>query len=182
MKKQKINVIDLDKTLINYDTFRLLVLKEIRKGDGIVIYAVIMRLLKVYSSLKFKRRIQKYLVHKYPPSFFANYAKQVYKKLDKEVMEIVKHHSDTETINILLSASPNEYVRPLCELLNWKGTGSYFDAKNNFNHMHGIQKINWLKFFFPESNYIYHFAISDSHSDDELMGLFEEKMFWSFSN
>jgi len=182
MEKQKINVIDLDNTLVNYDTFRILVLREIKKGDWIIIYSTIMRLLKLYSASKFKRRIQKYLVQKYPISFFNDYANEIFHQIDKNVMEIVNKHTDNETTNILLSASPNEYVLPLCKLLNWKGSGSYFDAKKNYNHMYSVQKINWLKFFYPKSNNIYHFAISDSHSDNEMMKLFVEKMYWNFSN
>ena len=182
MKKRKINVIDLDKTLVKYDTFRRLVLREIRKGKWVFMLLAILRFTRLISANNFKARIQSHLVNNYPTNFFKDYANDIFQQIDPEVMEIVNRNTDKDTINILLSASPNEYVQPLCKLLNWEGSGSFFDENNNFHHMYGKNKINWVKESFPTADYFYHFAISDCLSDNNMMELFEEKKFWNFSN
>jgi phosphoserine phosphatase len=181
MRKQKINVIDLDKTLVKYDTFRVLVVRELRKVKFRIITLTFLRVAKLISSAKFKMKVQKYLLENFSKSFFTDYAEEIYQNINPNVMEIIRGNTDEETINILLSASPNEYVQPLCEMLNWKGSGSYFDEENHFHHLFGKEKINWIMKFYPEAEYVYHFAISDSNSDIQLLNLFEKKAFWNIS-
>jgi phosphoserine phosphatase len=179
MKKQKINVIDLDKTLVSYDTFRKLVFREIKKGKFTAIILSILRIARLISSSNFKKRIQKYLQRNYLTSFFTDYATEIYQQINPEVMELINQNTEKGTINILLSASPNDYVQPLCELLNWKGVGSYFDENNNFQHLYGIEKISWLKDFYPEKDFYYHLSISDSETDKQLLELFQFKIYFS---
>lgn len=179
MKKQKINVIDLDKTLVNFDTFRELVLREIKKGEFTIISLAILRIARLITSSHFKKSVQNYLQKKYPKSFFTDYADEIYRQINPKVMELINQNTDKTTVNILLSASPNEYVQPLCEKLKWIGSGSYFDEKNDFHHLYGNKKVSWLEKFYPETEYQYHFAISDSKTDLEMMELFGEKVFWN---
>jgi phosphoserine phosphatase len=176
MKKQRINVIDLDKTLVNFDTFRELVLREIKNGKFAIISLTILRIARLISSSGFKKSVQNYLKKNYPKSFFTDYAAEIYRQLNPEVIELIKQNTDKDTINILLSASPNEYVQPLYEMLKWQGSGSYFDEKNKFHHLYGIEKLSWLEKFYPNTRYQYYFAISDSKTDYQLLDLFKHNL------
>jgi len=179
MEKLKINVIDLDNTLVNFDTFRELVLREIKKGKFTVISLTFLRIARLISASNFKKSVQIYLLKNYPKSFFTDYAAEIYRQINPEVMELVNQNTDKATINILLSASPNDYVQPLFEKLKWQGSGSFFDEKNDFHHLYGNEKVSWLEKFYPEIEYQYNFAISDSKTDREMLELFKEKLYWN---
>ncbi|HEY9115417.1 MAG TPA: HAD family hydrolase [Bacteroidales bacterium] len=178
MKKQKINVIDLDKTLVSFDTFRELVLREIKKGKFIVVLLTVLRISRLISSSNYKMRVQKYLQKNYSKSFFEEYADEIYQKINPKVLALINQNTDKDTINILLSASPDDYVQLLCEKLSWQGSGSYFDEKNKYHHLYGNEKINWIKEFYPAMKFHYNFSISDSKSDRKLLELFESKIYF----
>lgn len=178
MEKPKINVIDLDKTLIKYDTLRELLIREISKGNLYLTGISILRIVRLLSSLRYKMKVQKILAEKYTSSFFKEYADEIFRKVNPEVMQLIQDNTDENTINILLSASPNDYVNFLCKKLNWEGSGSYFDEKGRFHHLFGEEKANWIKKRFPQKEFNYHFAISDSKTDLALLNFFEKKIFF----
>lgn len=174
---KKINVIDLDKTLIPYDSFGVLIKREIKKGNLSIFFSVLVRVLRLRSNAKFKEIITKKITSK-PVVFFSEFAEEILKAIDPKVQQLIDKETDDNTINILVSASPDVYVQPLIKKMNWQGSGSFFDANLNFNHLYGKGKIKWLKENFNPDSYIYNFAISDSSSDDELLSLFKKKKKW----
>lgn len=175
---KKINVIDLDKTLIPYDSFEKLVKKEIRHFNLIAIYLTILRVLRFIPPGNYKEKITNLMRKKYGKTYFVNFAKNLYNDIDSLVLEEVHKESDYNTINVIISASPDLYVNYLVEEMNWVGLGSYFDENKKFIHLHGIGKIIWLKENFPVEDFQYNLAISDSSSDDELLKLFKKEIKW----
>lgn len=176
--KRKINVIDLDKTLIPYDSFRILVKKEVLNFNWDIIGYTLFRVLRLMSLEKYKEKIIPVIDEKYDDSFFNDFAINLYKDLDSRVLKEIQDETDENTINILLSASPNFYVKYLVEDLKWLGAGSYFNNAGKFIHLHGKGKISWVKSNFNENEYHYNLAISDSSSDDNLLNLFQKKIKW----
>ncbi len=175
---KKINVIDLDKTLIPFDSFRSVVLQELKKGNVSLIFITLLRLLRIISNSRFKEVSSKIFINKYEEVYFRKMATDILKKIDKEVFDIITHETDKHTINILLSASPNFYVDYLIGELNWEGSGSYFDEQNTFHHLYERGKIKWVKENFNTDQYSYNMAISDSSTDDKLLSLFKRGVKW----
>jgi len=173
----KINVIDLDKTLIPYDSFRVLIIREIKKIDVFLIGITVSRLLKFTPSEQYKKRASLYLQKKHSDEFFKNFANELFNDIDKKVLQLIHSHTQKNTINILLSASPNLFVKHLVKKLKWSGSGSY-NSDGTFVHLYGSNKTQWLFQNYNTEDYDYNFAISDSSSDDELLSLFRENKKW----
>ncbi len=174
---QKINVIDLDSTLLPYDSFGTLVKRDLKKFNLFVWGITILRVLRIVSSLKFKQVLITHWEKKHTQIFFDDYANTIYKDLDKKVLDLIASKTELGTINILLSASPDLYVQRVIELLEWEGRGSYFN-EGQFVNLYSQEKINWVLKNYPNSRFEYCFAISDSHSDDKLLSMFNEHIFW----
>lgn len=174
----KINVIDLDKTLIPYDSFRELIKNEILRLDIRIIFFSFCRINRLISNEKFKKKTISLINSKYDEDFFQSYATKIYQDIDKSVLNKIINESDRNTCNILLSASPDIYVKLLINKLEWSGKGSYFDENGNFHHLYENGKIEWLKKNFISSKYIYNYAISDGSSDEKLLDLFNKNEKW----
>ncbi len=170
---RKINVIDLDDTLLPYDSFRKLIKLELKKMDLNVWFWVIFRKMRFISATLFKEMITRLLSKKYSTSYFKSFADRLYKDLNPIIFELVLSKTDVDTINVLLSASPNLYVKELVSLLGWEGQGSYFDD-NNFVNLYSINKVLWIENNYPKSEFEYNFAVSDSRTDDVLLNEFNE--------
>lgn len=177
--KNKINVIDLDKTLIPYDSFRLFIKNEIVKLDLTVFFYTTLRILRIISLEKYKERLIIYLDKKYNAFYFNEFALKIFNDIDLKVLRIIQKRTDEHTYNILISASPNLYVKKLIEKLEWDGSGSYLDESGKFIHLHGKGKLNWLDTKYKNNKYMYNFAISDSPTDDNLLALFKRKLKWT---
>lgn len=179
MIKKNINIIDLDKTLIPYDSFRVLVKKDLSKFDLFVVWFTFLRVFRLISMKKYKKHLIKYLQKKHKTEYFKRFAEKLNNDIDKDVLNLIYKETDDKTINILLSASPNFFVKHLIEKLNWKGKGSYFDEEENFIHLYGKEKINWFQNNYSNKIYNYNFAISDSDSDEELLSFFDNHIIWN---
>jgi len=175
---KRINVIDLDNTLIPYDSFRVLVKNELKKFSIKIWLLTFLRVARIISAMDFKKSVIGYFLVSYNSVFFTKFAKRVYSDIDKEVLNIIKSNTNSNTINILISASPDFYVKELIALLGWEGKGSYFDENKNFINLFGEKKIFWLKENFNRNLYDYFFAISDGNSDKQLLSLFQKSILW----
>jgi len=129
------------------------------------------------SSQKLKKLLTVHTGKKYDQSYLDNYANTIYKDIDNRVLNNVLSKTDKDTHNILISASPHLYVKRIIELLEWKGSGSYFE-EGKFINLYSQEKVNWLSNNYPSSKFKYYFAISNCHSDDYLLNLFEKSIFW----
>lgn len=178
MSIKKINVIDLDKTLIPYDTFRKFILYRIVRFDLYLIYYTILRLFRIISLNNYKKKITLYLIGLFCDQKIDLFVTLLLKDVDHRVLDIIKNETDKNTLNILLSASPDIYVKKIANNFGWVGQGSFFD-NNNFNHIFGLEKINWLLNNYNLNDYKYNFAISDSKSDYKLLKYFFKNKIWN---
>jgi hypothetical protein len=175
---KRINVIDLDDTLLPYDSFRVLIKGEIKKLNLGVWFWVVCRKLRLISGALFKEKLSSHFNKKYPASFYKCFAAKLHKDLDPLVLDLVLSKTDINTINVLISASPDLYVKELISLLGWEGKGSFFSG-SNFIHLHGNEKLEWLLNNYSKENFEYNFSISDSLSDSLLLEQFKNSIFWT---
>lgn len=95
----------------------------------------------------------------------------ILKNLNNNVLDKVKSHTDESTINVLVTASPADYVCNVAESLGWNYICS--DLSNGeFTHVHRSNKLKLLEEKYPSSNYFYNYAVSDSQTDMPLLKLF----------
>jgi len=173
---KKINVIDLDKTLLPYDSFRKYILIFLRNKHSTlhILPLIILRKLRLLNSSAFKKRVieRGRKIDNYNDKM-KEYSDQLFADIDNSIIETVRNYTDSDTITILCSASPEDYVKHLAELLGWEYIASQLDSeKNYFIHMHGQRKVEAIRELYPEDRYRYNFAISDSQSDEELLKKF----------
>ena len=119
------------------------------------------------------------MINTYNKKYFMSFAKKIVSKIDPEVINEINKHTNFNTINILISASPNFYVKHIVAQLGWQGKGSYFDENNNFICLYGANKIKWLRDNYESKDYLYYFAISDDKIDMKLLHLFKKFQLWT---
>ncbi|MDP7319719.1 MAG: HAD family hydrolase [Bacteriovoracaceae bacterium] len=174
--KKKINVIDLDGTLIPYDSFRAMLKHYLFvPGTGVqLIYLSILRKLGFCSRKCFAERT--YFVcksHSTYDKFSQLVAERALEAINQEVLARINEHTDDNTKNILCSASPQDYVTKIADAFKWQGIGSHFD-NNSFVHMYGENKLKTINKLFPIEKFDYNYSISDSKSDMKLLTYFRE--------
>lgn len=169
---KSINVIDLDKTLIPFDSFRYLIMSEIKILNFKIILLVAIRKLRLIRAGTFKNLVIKVLKLDINSNINQKMVELVLGAIDKNILDKVNQESN-DTINILCSASANSYVKEVAKRLGWRGYGSYYDGKE-FYHMYGANKLKFIQSQFPKNKYQYHFAISDSRSDLKLLKEFKK--------
>lgn len=173
--KKKINIIDLDNTLIPFDSFRKYVIMILKFPNMIlfVLALTFIRKLKIISSSNYKKHI--IIKAKRIPNYdqiMKKFAKELYSNRNNKIIDIINEYTDKDTILILCTASIDDYVKHLALLLGWKYICSHIKYTNSekvFNHMYGIEKIRALEKQYPPEMYIYNFAISDNISDKKLL-------------
>jgi hypothetical protein len=178
---RKLNVIDLDKTLISYDSFLKLYLIYLKKPNCFFLLFIIgvLRKLKIISGFKFARLVYQKISSQSNYEYLCKrLAIKIIHDVNADILEMIKSHSDNDTINLLCSASPVEYVQLVAKKFDWLYVGSNIDAEGNFHHMYGENKLKFIKENFPETNYYYNFAISDSQSDSQLLSIFANKILY----
>lgn len=168
---KRINVIDLDNTLIPFDSFRFFVLNKIRSGNVIAILYSILRKARFISTVNFKKGIILNTGLLNDTLTVNKIVSTALKSINPTIINMVKEHTNDNTINLLCSASPDVYVKKIAEHLNWTGCGSSINGKNFF-HLWGQNKLKYIKTNFPQTDYLYNFAISDNESDIELLKKF----------
>jgi hypothetical protein len=170
---KKINVIDLDKTLIPYDSFRYYVMEKIRSGNIKILIFSVLRKLRLLSASEFKRKVILQTSLLINNKDLEQISLKILNSINSEVYDIIIENTDNETINILCSASPDAYVKKVAEHFNWIGYGSYFNGID-FCHMWGENKLRFIESNYPSNKYIYNFAISDSEIDLQLLKTFNK--------
>ena len=170
---KSINVIDLDKTLIAFDSFRYLVIDELKSLNLKIALLVTVRRLRLIDASRFKKGVIEALKLDSNSRLNSKMADLIVSSIDKKILEKIEKESSATTINILCSASANSYVKEVAKRLGWVGYGSYIDENNLFYHMYGANKLKFIESKYPNSKYRYNFAISDSKSDLEMLKRFE---------
>lgn len=175
--KQKINVIDLDGTLIPYDSFRKYTIVFLTKRESchLVFIMLMLRILKIIDLGTFKKTIilAARKVNNYE-KMMKKFARDLYDDIDLHIMKTIYEHVDLQTINILCTASAEDYISHLARLLQWKYVCSKIDEeRQSFTHLYGNNKMRAVEELYPSNEYSYNFAISDSLADKELLSKFD---------
>ncbi len=170
---KSINVIDLDKTLIPFDSFRYLVISEIKSLNLKVIFLVFIRKLRLIKASIFKKCVIEALKLDTNSRLNTKVVDLIIISIDNNILKKIQYESSNNTLNILCSASANSYVLEVADRLGWEGYGSYRDKKV-FYHMYGENKLKFIESKFPKDKYQYNFAISDSSSDLKLLKKFQK--------
>ena len=170
---KKLNVIDLDKTLIPYDSFESIVLDRIKSGKIVYLFWSILRKLRIIDRETYKQKI--FLLLKNEKQIVIDRIIDLIKEsLDKNVLSIISAHSSEDEENIIVSASPNIYVKKIKDFLGWESYGSdYYNGR--FINLYRENKIKFILEKYPKDKYYYNFAISDSETDKHLLDLFKQQ-------
>ena len=170
-EKRELIVLDLDGTLITYDSFGKLV--KMHLFYPAVLLQTLLRKLRIIDAYTFKCRIVTFLQKKtWCPDLFAQ---QIIHSFQPEVIQKIEKNITPLSQIILLSASPDVYVSEIAKQMGWAGFGSitgkeYMDP---LFHLHGKNKLLFLQKRYPKGVYLYKFAIADSESDLALLEQFE---------
>ena len=173
---KELNVIDLDKTLISYDSFKKYVFFFLKNKNFTlkILLLIILRKIRLLSLASFKRKIIEISRkdEKYDEKMI-NFSDNLYMGIDDSVTAIIRKYTNKNTINVLCTASPEDYVKKLAMKMGWLYLCTTLN-EDDFVHMHGEQKVVSIKSKFPKSQYDYNYAISDSNSDLGLLKLFND--------
>lgn len=167
---KKINVIDLDGTLIPYDSFKKYIFLLIRKCKPFtalrIYHLILLRVLRLLSNSDFKKAVIRSCreATDYNEAL-KSFSKQLFGDVRKDILAKIDIHQDGDTINILCSASPIDYCILLAEMLGFECLASSFDEKGNFIHCYAEQKLTLLQQNYRSDCFIYNYSISDSRSD-----------------
>jgi phosphoserine phosphatase len=175
-----VNAIDLDGTLLPYDSMHRYwrwQLRNIRTAPSAAALAVL-RLTGGMGRARFTemlvrvgRRLTGY------DERMRGFAAGLYRDLDGSAIRLVQQHSPTGTVNVLCTASPEDYVRHLAARLGWEFLCSRFSSDGSaFTHVYGEVKAREFARRFPASQYEYNFAIADSDADRALLRLFKHSL------
>jgi hypothetical protein len=176
--KKKINVIDLDNTLLPYNSwakfvwlffgnwrcFFPILYYSLLRGIGILSRGVYQK-----NILMAARKISAY------EDTVKIFGESLYQDVRTSLIRFILENTDETTINIVCTASPVDYVKYLCEKLGWRYVCSTLDrGGTHFIHMFREQKITAIQQLYPRADFDYHLAFSDDRGDLGLLRLFEK--------
>lgn len=175
---KNINVIDLDKTLIPFDSFRRYIFVFIRykRFTLEIILLIILRLFNILGKTDFKKKIfQTTVNHNNYVDIIKSFSNGLILSLNKDILEKIKRHSNEYTSNVLVTASYYNYASQIADYLGWDCIASFYNNDtNSFTHAYGSEKIRLIQDKYPINEVKYNFCISDSDIDIELCKLFEK--------
>lgn len=167
----KLNVVDLDDTLLPYDSLNEYIGCFIRKPKQFVplIFILAMRKLRLINKSSFLRLIMG-VCRKAADynTIMKSLAKNCCANLDQDVLTLVHKWTDNSTILVLCTASPSDYTKYIADYLGWKLLASDLNDRG-FVHMSASNKIKHVNDQYPPGLYDYNFAISDSICDNDLL-------------
>ena len=171
---KKINAVDLDNTLLPYDSMNRLVLK-LAKVPGlsarILVYSVLRKAGLISRKKFFSLVVGLLRGMKDYAEFIDAFTGQLFSDLRGDVLKLVRENSDGLTVNILCTASPSDYAVKLAGKLGWDCVCSRMES-GAVMHVYGETKKALVLEKYPASDYVYNFAISDSKSDLGLLKMF----------
>ena len=96
------------------------------------------------------------------------------KDISYELIEKINQKKSKDTIVLILSASPDIYIKKIGKHLGWEAVGSHFSDTGSFVHLWGNNKIDYLNIYYPLNDFEYSYSISDSIKDLALLKIFKE--------
>jgi phosphoserine phosphatase len=180
MDEKKVNSIDLDNTLLPYDSltrFVWLFLTDWRCSLTVLNCLI----LRAIGRLDNEETLKNILIAARGTTGYENRAKRfgisLYDDMRKQMVHFIMDNTDESTVNVICTASPEDYVKHLCEKLDWKCIGTTLDKTGeHIIHTSGKNKLAALRKAFPEQEYRYNLAISDNRSDEGLLRLFKKSV------
>ena len=176
--KKKLNVIDLDKTLLPYNSWAKFVMVFLSNWRCFfpIIYFSLLRGVGLLSRggyqkslLKVIRKIAGY------EQIAKTFGEGLYQDIHMPLVRFIQDNTDETTVNVVCTASPEDYVKYLCEKLGWRYVCSTLDQDGtHFIHLFGKQKISAIRKAYPAKDFEYHLALSDDRRDLGLLKLFEQ--------
>ncbi len=175
--EKKINVVDLDSTLLPYDSlihFVWLFMKNRRCFLPLLLYLT----QRMTGNITKEEYLKKILITARKTTQYEKKVKKfglsLYDDIRTPMLRFILKNTDEFTTNVLCTASPQDYVKYLCEKLGWSCISSTLDDNDeNFIHMYGPNKVSAVQKMYPKQDYSYHLAMSDNKSDRDLLKLFE---------
>lgn len=170
--KTKLFVVDLDKTLLPYDSFRKICLKFICTLNLTFLKILFLRFIGYYSNKQFKEILcQDIFTVKQNRELVKKIVKKMFIDIRFDLLEKINCDGQNSKL-FLLSASPDFYVSLFGKKLKCESRGSYFD-NSKFVHMYNEQKVIFLEENFDLNNFDFYCAVSDSFSDYALLSRFK---------
>lgn len=167
-------VIDFDGTLLPYESLRKLLWLLVTKYPVQMLPLLARRRLRIISSEEMKHKLVLLLDKKKGSAILLKqFAKKLLADCSKELLNKIQTWQSQNAEVLILSASPQIYLQYLHDALQCKVQGSYLNNNNDFVHLYGAKKANFLELNFPKSKYHYLYAVSDHKSDLPLLQLFE---------
>jgi HAD superfamily phosphoserine phosphatase-like hydrolase len=184
MSLQPLVVLDLDGTLVPYDSLRRYCLRLLpTPARWSVLTALLRRALRLDSAVELLDRLD-VAVQKLDDAqaFHRRFADDLCRDLVPDVLSFVRRRVSMDALIVLCSASPTAYVSPLCQTMNWKCLASGRQADGKMIRIYGLDKLETLQRMYPSSSYAYAYALADSKSDIPLLRRFHHAYLVTIEN
>ena len=164
-------VVDFDRTLIKCDSVKLLI-KKMKKPK--LYYYGLLRKLRLLTKSKFAEKVTNFFFSYTENNGIDKINEILLPMINDKVLSHINNFKKTNSEIIILSASPNCYIKSISSKMGFKGFGSNI-MDNSFHYMYHKNKIKFILVNYPASEYVYQYAISDHKSDIELLCKFNRK-------
>lgn len=172
---RRINVIDLDGTLLPYDSLSRWI-RHFKQAEGLTsplrFWGLLFRLGWMSRSTFVRRCVDHLRSREDYRDFNRSFANQLIRDLDSDILQRVSEQSNEKTLNILCSASPEDYVKHIADQLGWICRASGYRSDGKWQLMHGEEKLRCIRKEFPSREFEYHLALADDDSDQPLLDAF----------
>ena len=175
--KKKINVIDLDNTLLPYTSWAKFVMVFLSNWRCFfpIIYFSLLRGVGLLSRGMYQRNLLRIIrkTQGYEDTV-KTFGEALFQDVRTPLVRFIQEDTDDVTVNVLCTASPEDYVKYLSKKLGWLYVSSTLDSGGtHFIHMFREQKIIAIQQEYPGKDFDYHLAMSDDRGDLGLLKLFE---------
>lgn len=161
-------VYDFDKTLIPYDSFRRYLLHLLRLRPIHIGSLLLLRKMRILSAAGLKERVTRMVDHS---ASLTRETKHFAQRLIYDVQ--MPERTTKDGVVLIISASLKVYMRYVAEILQCELLCSdYVDGR--YVEMYGETKAFALHQLYPQTEYTYVYALSDSNSDLCWMSEFKQ--------
>lgn len=166
-------VYDLDGTLIHYDSFGRLLRRMVARQPQLAILALA-RSARLLGRSQFAERAHRAIASELAkPEIIRSVTEEIDRTVAAGLREAISRWKAEGCHLVLVSASPQEYVRPVGERLGFNDAFGSRWIGQKYLHMHGCEKLRLLNSTFPASDWRRRFAVADRPSDLPFLAAFE---------